>query len=41
MILEDEELEEEILSYLTDNLVTADVAASKVIEMQASMLGGN
>ncbi|HDL6072312.1 TPA: phosphoenolpyruvate-protein phosphotransferase PtsI [Mannheimia haemolytica] len=38
MILEDEELEEEILSYLTDNLVTADVAASKVIEMQASML---
>lgn len=38
MILEDEELEEEILSYLSDNLVTADVAASKVIEMQASML---
>ncbi|MFA9489049.1 MULTISPECIES: phosphoenolpyruvate-protein phosphotransferase PtsI [unclassified Mannheimia] len=38
MILEDEELEEEILSYLSDNLVTADVAASKVIEMQAAML---
>lgn len=38
MILEDEELEEEILSYLSDNLVTADAAASKVIEMQASML---
>lgn len=38
MILEDEELEEEILGYITDNLVTADVAASKVIDMQASML---
>ncbi|MEG9489094.1 phosphoenolpyruvate-protein phosphotransferase PtsI [Mannheimia indoligenes] len=38
MILEDEELEEEILGYLSDNLVTADVAASKVIEMQAAML---
>ncbi|WP_420923825.1 phosphoenolpyruvate-protein phosphotransferase PtsI [Actinobacillus pleuropneumoniae] len=38
MILEDEELEEEILGYIADNLVTADVAASKVIDMQASML---
>lgn len=38
MILEDEELEEEILAYLEENLVTADVAASKVIEMQAAML---
>lgn len=38
MILEDEELEEEILSYLEDHLVTADVAASKVIDMQVSML---
>ncbi|MEG9499482.1 phosphoenolpyruvate-protein phosphotransferase PtsI [Mannheimia indoligenes] len=38
MILEDEELEDEILGYLSDNLVTADVAASKVIEMQAAML---
>lgn len=38
MILEDEELEEEILNYIEENLVTADVAASKVIDMQASML---
>lgn len=38
MILEDEELEEEILAYLEDNLVAADVAASKIIDMQASML---
>lgn len=38
MILEDEELEEEILSYVEENLVTADVAASKIIDMQASML---
>lgn len=38
MILEDEELEEEILSYLKDNLVTADVATSKVIDMQVAML---
>lgn len=38
MILEDEELEEEILAYLADNLVTADVAASKIIDMQVSML---
>ncbi|WGE52177.1 phosphoenolpyruvate-protein phosphotransferase PtsI [Actinobacillus equuli] len=38
MILEDEELEEEILGYIADNLVTADVATSKVIDMQASML---
>lgn len=38
MILEDEELEEEILGYLQDNLVTADVAASKVIDMQVAML---
>lgn len=38
MILEDEELEEEILSYLADNLVTADIATNKIIEMQATML---
>ncbi|MCT8549505.1 phosphoenolpyruvate-protein phosphotransferase PtsI [Glaesserella parasuis] len=38
MILEDEELEEEILGYIEENLVTADVAASKIIDMQASML---
>lgn len=38
MILEDEELEEEILSYLADNLVTADVATSKIIDMQVAML---
>jgi phosphotransferase system enzyme I (PtsI) len=38
MILEDEELEEEILGYLEENLVTADVAASQVIDMQAAML---
>lgn len=38
MILEDEELEEEILGYVEENLVTADVAASKIIDMQATML---
>ncbi|WP_373767062.1 phosphoenolpyruvate-protein phosphotransferase PtsI [Glaesserella sp.] len=38
MILEDEELEEEILSYIEENLASADVAASKIIDMQASML---
>ncbi|AGH39227.1 Phosphoenolpyruvate-protein phosphotransferase [Bibersteinia trehalosi USDA-ARS-USMARC-188] len=38
MILEDEELEEEILAYLEENLVTADVAASKIIDMQVAML---
>ena len=38
MILEDEELEEEILGYVEENLVTADVATSKIIDMQASML---
>lgn len=38
MILEDEELEEEILGYLEENLVTADVAASKIIDMQVAML---
>ncbi|MGX3067078.1 phosphoenolpyruvate-protein phosphotransferase PtsI [Ursidibacter arcticus] len=38
MILEDEELEEEILSYVEEHLVTADVATSKIIDMQASML---
>ncbi len=38
MILEDEELEEEILDYLETHLVTADVATSKVIDMQVSML---
>ncbi|MDH2998879.1 phosphoenolpyruvate--protein phosphotransferase [Pasteurellaceae bacterium LFhippo2] len=38
MILEDEELEEEILAYIEEHLATADVAASKIIDMQASML---
>lgn len=38
MILEDEELEEEILGYIEEKLVTADVAAHKIIEMQAAML---
>lgn len=38
MILEDEELEEEILGYLEENLVTADMAASKIIDMQVAML---
>ncbi|WP_044470667.1 phosphoenolpyruvate-protein phosphotransferase PtsI [Mannheimia massilioguelmaensis] len=38
MILEDEELEEEIISYLRDNKVNAAVAASKVIEQQVAML---
>ncbi|WP_301099060.1 phosphoenolpyruvate-protein phosphotransferase PtsI [Otariodibacter sp.] len=38
MILEDEELEEEILAYLKEHLVTAEVATNKVINMQASML---
>ncbi len=38
MILEDEELEEEILAYLEENLVTADVATKKIIDMQVSML---
>ena len=38
MILEDEELEEEILAYLEEKLVTADVATSRIIDMQVSML---
>lgn len=38
MILEDEELEEEIIQYLKDHLVTADVAAAKVIDQQVTML---
>lgn len=38
MILEDEELEEEILGYLEEHLVTADVATSKIIDMQVAML---
>lgn len=38
MILEDEELEEEILGYLEEHLVTADVATSKIINMQVAML---
>ncbi|AKO30365.1 phosphoenolpyruvate--protein phosphotransferase [[Haemophilus] ducreyi] len=38
MILEDEELEEEILEFITNNLVTADFATHKIIEMQATML---
>lgn len=38
MILEDEELEEEIVSYLKEHKVTADVAASVVIAQQVAML---
>ena len=38
MILEDEELEEEIVSYLKEHKVTADVAASVVIDQQVAML---
>lgn len=38
MILEDEELEEEILAYMEEHLVSADVATNKIIDMQASML---
>lgn len=38
MILEDEELEEEIIAYLKEHKVTADVAASVVIDQQVAML---
>ncbi|MFU2074470.1 phosphoenolpyruvate-protein phosphotransferase PtsI [Gallibacterium anatis] len=38
MILEDEELEEEIVSYLKEHKVTADVAASVIIDQQVAML---
>ncbi len=38
MILEDEELEDEILSFVRDEMVTADVAASTVINQQVTML---
>lgn len=38
MILEDEELEEEILAYLKENLVTADVATNKIIDQQVAVL---
>lgn len=38
MILEDEELEEEIIAYLKEHHVTADVAASVVIDQQVAML---
>lgn len=38
MILEDEELEEEIIGCIEADLVSADVAANRVIDMQASML---
>ena len=38
MILEDEELEEEIVSYLKEHKVTVDVAASVVIDQQVAML---
>ena len=38
MILEDEELEEEILDYLRSNKVNAGVAASKILDQQATML---
>ncbi|KGQ70941.1 phosphoenolpyruvate--protein phosphotransferase [Chelonobacter oris] len=38
MILEDEELEEEILAFIRDELVSADFAASTVIDQQVTML---
>ena len=38
MILEDEELEEEILAYLKENLVTADVATNKIIDQQVAVV---
>ncbi|OBX02909.1 phosphoenolpyruvate-protein phosphotransferase PtsI [Gallibacterium genomosp. 1] len=38
MILEDEELEEEIIAYLKEHKVTADVAASVIIDQQVAML---
>lgn len=38
MILEDEELEEEILAFVRDELVTADFAANTVIDQQVTML---
>ena len=38
MILEDEELEEEILTYLKENLSTADVATNKIIDQQVAVL---
>ncbi|MBE2895979.1 phosphoenolpyruvate-protein phosphotransferase PtsI [Pasteurellaceae bacterium HPA106] len=38
MILEDEELEEEIVAFIKDELVTADMAASTVIDQQVAML---
>lgn len=38
MILEDEELEDEIISYLKENLVTADTAAATIIDQQVAML---
>ncbi len=37
MILEDEEMEEEIFSYIEEHLVSADVATSKIINMQVAM----
>ncbi|AWX13523.1 phosphoenolpyruvate--protein phosphotransferase [Mergibacter septicus] len=38
MILEDEELEDEIINYLKENLVTADTAAATIIDQQVAML---
>lgn len=38
MILEDEELEDEILALIRDDLVTADFAASSVVDQQVTML---
>ncbi len=38
MILEDEELEDEIIDYLKTHLVTASVAANKIIDEQAKIL---
>ncbi|MGR6979866.1 phosphoenolpyruvate-protein phosphotransferase PtsI [Testudinibacter sp. P27/CKL/0425] len=38
MILEDEELEDEILAFVRDELVTADFAANTVIDQQVTML---
>lgn len=38
MILEDEELEEEIIAFIKDEKVSADVATSTIIDQQVSML---
>lgn len=38
MLLEDEELEQEILDYIKDNLVSADVATDAIIQQQVELL---